>query len=199
MLNHLWAFLLLFGILAAAFTGNLEAVSNGILDSAQEAVDLLLVMSGIIAMWNGILAIAEGSGLTAGLTKKMRPLLKFLFPKLPPSHPAGNYICVNFIANLLGLGWACTPTGLAAMKELQNLETERGNPTHVASGEMCTFLILNISSLQLVPMNMIAYRSKYGSTAPLAVIAPALIATTLTTLLAILLCKLFTSASDHFR
>ena len=190
MLNSIWSVILLIGIIIAAFTGNLEAVSSGILTSTQDAIDLLIVMCGMIAMWNGFLTIAEGSGLIRQLTHYMRPLLRILFPRLPPSHPANDYICANFIANIFGLGWACTPTGLAAMKELQHLEQQRGHSGYRASTEMCTFLILNISSLQLIPVNMIAYRSKYGSAVPLSVIGPSLIATSLTTLFAVLLCKL---------
>lgn len=190
MLNYLWAFMIIIGIFTAAFTGNLEAVCNSVLDSAKDAVDLLIVMLGVISMWNGFLAIAEGSGLTKQMTKKMQPLIRFLFPKLPLEHPANSYICANFIANILGLGWACTPTGIEAMKALKNLEKERGNPGTIASNEMCTFLILNISSLQLIPINMIAYRSRYGSPAPMAVVGPALIATSLTTVSAIIICKL---------
>lgn len=190
MLNYLWAFMIIIGIFTAAFTGNLEAVCNSVLDSAKDAVDLLIVMLGVIGMWNGFLAIAEGSGLTGQLTKKMQPFIRFLFPKLPSGHPAGSYICANFIANILGLGWACTPTGIEAMKALKNLEQERGNLEGIASNEMCTFLILNISSLQLIPINMIAYRSQYGSTMPMAVVGPALIATSFTTISVVIICKL---------
>ena len=191
MLNYIWALLILIGIITAAFTGNLEAVCNGIIESAKDAVELLFVMLGVISMWSGFLFIAEGSGLTARLSQKMKPLIRFLFPKLPKEHPAVNYICANFIANILGLGWACTPTGIEAMKALKQLEKERGNLSGTASDEMCIFLILNISSLQLIPINMIAYRSQYGSPAPMAVVGPALIATAITTLFAVLLCRLF--------
>ena len=190
LLNYIWAFLILAGIITAAFTGNLEAVCNGIIDSAKDAVELLFVMLGVISMWSGFLSVAEGSGLTARLSQKMKPLIHFLFPKLPKNHPAASFICSNFIANILGLGWACTPTGIEAMKALRRLEAERGNPPGTASNEMCTFLILNISSLQLIPINMIAYRSQYGSPAPMAVVGPALVATTITTLLAVFLCKI---------
>lgn len=196
MLNILWACLLIFGIITAAFTGNLEAVNNSILESTQDAVELLIVMTGIISMWNGILTIAQESGLTRRLTNYMRPLIHLLFPRLPITHPAVDYICANFIANILGLGWACTPTGLAAMKHLKQLQQQRGRSPDVTSEEMCTFLVLNISSLQLIPMNMIAYRSKYGSLTPFAVIGPALLATTITTLLACMLCKLFQARKD---
>ena len=192
MLNYIWAFLILSGIITAAFTGNLESVCNGILSSARDAVDLLIVMLGVISMWSGFLSVAQGAGLTSRLSKKMKPLIHFLFPRLPKNHPAADCICANFIANILGLGWACTPTGIEAMRSLKQLEIERGNPDCIASNEMCTFLILNISSLQLIPINMIAYRSQYGSPAPMAVVGPSLIATTITTLLAIILCKLLT-------
>lgn len=194
LLNYIWGFLILAGIIIAAFTGNLEAVCNGIIDSAQDAVELLIVMLGVISMWSGFLSVAEGSGLTARLSQKMKPVIRFFFPQLPPDHPAADYICANFIANILGLGWACTPTGIEAMKSLKQLEYERGNSCEFASNEMCTFLLLNISSLQLIPINMIAYRSQYGSPAPMAVVGPALIATTITTLIAIFFCKVFTSS-----
>lgn len=182
--------MIMIGIIVAAFTGNLENVCNSILSSAQDAIELLVVMIGVVSMWSGFLSIAEESGLTTSLARKMQPFIRFLFPNLPKKHPANSYICANFIANILGLGWACTPTGIEAMKSLKQLELERGNTSNIASPEMCTFLILNISSLQLIPMNMIAYRSQYGSTAPISVIGPALLATFLTTIVAIIICKM---------
>lgn len=209
MLNYIWSFLIIAGIIVAAFTGNIESINEGIINSTKDAMDLLVLMAGVVGMWSGFLSIAEGSGLTKYLSEKMRPLLHFLFPNIPPEHIANDYIAANFIANILGLGWACTPTGLQAMKALNQLETERleaeknrkiGNnlftgtisdhTTYTASDEMCTFLILNISSLQLIPMNMIAYRSQYGSPAPMAVIAPGLITTALTTLIAVVICRI---------
>ena len=192
MLNYVWSILILTGIVIAAITGNIENMSQGILTSAKDAVDLLILMAGVISMWSGFLKIAEESGLTSYLSEKMKPLLHFLFPNIPRNHIANDYICANFIANILGLGWACTPTGLQAMKALKQLECERQD---TASDEMCTFLILNISSLQLIPMNMIAYRSQYGSPAPMAVIAQGLITTALTTIIAIILCRIMCKRS----
>ena len=208
MLNYVWSLLILIGIIIAAFTDNIEDMSQGILSSSKDAIDLLILMAGIVSMWSGFLKIAEESGLTSYLSEKMKPLLHFLFPNIPQNHIANDYICANFIANILGLGWACTPTGLQAMKALKQLEYERQEATKkhagknstfpkttsthtpdTASDEMCTFLILNISSLQLIPMNLIAYRSQYGSPAPMAVIAPGLITTALTTIIAIILCR----------
>lgn len=189
MLNYLWAGMILLGIVVAAFQGNLSAVCEGVIASSKEAVELLFAMAGVVSMWNGLLYIAQNSGLVEKLTVKMKPLLRLLFPHLPVNHAAANYISANFIANILGLGWACTPTGLQAMKSLQQLERERGKDTGIASNEMCTFLLLNISSLQLIPINMIAYRSQYGSANPAAVVGPALFATAVTTGLAFLVCK----------
>lgn len=190
MLNYLWAGMILVGIVVAAFQGNLGAVCEGVIASSKEAVELLFVMAGVVSMWNGMLFIAQNSGLIEKMTHKMKPLLKLLFPRLPLDHSAASYISANFIANFLGLGWACTPTGIQAMKALRQLEEERGGDINTASDEMCTFLLLNISSLQVIPINMIAYRSQYGSANPVAVVGPALLATAVTTGLAFIICKL---------
>lgn len=192
MLNYLWAFMVLTGIVYGAVTGNIEAVSNGILDSAVEAVTLCMKMLGIIAMWTGIMHIAEKSGLVDAAAKRLSPLIRFLFPNIPDGHPAKEYITTNMIANFLGLGWAATPAGLKAMESLGVLEEERngGSLSGIASDEMCTFLVINISSLQLIPVNMIAYRSQYGSVNPAAIVVPALIATTLSTVAGITFCKI---------
>ena len=122
----------------------------------------------------------------AACTRKLRPLLKSLFPGLPQESRANELIATNFIANILGLGWAATPAGLEAMQELQLLSGEKKG---IASREMCTFLVMNISSLQLIPVNMIAYRSQYGSVNPAAIVGPGIVATFVSTLTAVILCK----------
>jgi len=192
MLNYLWAFMMLIGIVYGAVTGNIEAVSNGILDSAVEAVTLCVKMLGIIAMWTGIMHIGEKSGLVDAAAKRLAPLIRFLFPNIPDKHPAKEYIATNMIANFLGLGWAATPAGLKAMESLKEFDEERsrGSSSGIASNEMCTFLVINISSLQLIPVNMIAYRSQYGSVNPAAIVVPALIATTISTVAGIIFCKI---------
>lgn len=192
MLNYLWAFMVLIGIVYGAVTGNIEAVSNGILDSAVEAVTLCMKMLGIIAMWTGIMHIGEMSGLVDAAARRLSPLIRFLFPRIPDKHPAKEYIATNMIANFLGLGWAATPAGLKAMESLRELSEERSGGRHkgIASNEMCTFLVINISSLQLIPVNMIAYRSQYGSVNPAAIVVPALIATTISTVVGIVFCKI---------
>ncbi len=203
MLNMIWAAMIAIGVIYGAFTGNIEAVANGALDAAGEAVQLCITMIGVMAVWVGLMEIAHKSGLIAAMTKGIRPFVAFLFPRVPRDHPAIEYISTNIIANVLGLGWACTPAGLKAMEELAKLEVERGNPAYlgdskgtggkrerVASNEMCTFLILNISSLQLIPVNMIAYRQQYGSVNPAGIIAPAIVATFVSTAVAVVYCKM---------
>ena len=196
MLNYLWAGMMLIGIVWGAFHGTLSEVTEGALNSAKEAVTLSITMLGIMSFWCGILKIGEESGLIEAVTKKMYPVLHFLFPKLPVGHPAEDAIATNMIANMLGLGWAATPAGLKAMEELKKLEEDRrihqvvSVPKGTANNEMCTFLIINISSLQLIPINIVAYRAEYGSVDPMAIIGPALLATTISTMAGIVFCKI---------
>lgn len=211
MLNAIWAFMILLAVIYAACTGRMNDVTNAALDSAGEAISLCLTMAGVVALWMGLMEIAKKAGLIRKLTRGISPFLTFLFPRIPKGHPAREYIAANVIANVLGLGWACTPAGLKAMEELAKLEMQRGNPEYLeegnegksggnrrASNEMCIFLILNISSLQLIPVNMIAYRAQYGSANPTAIIAPAIAATLVSTVVAIVYCKIRDRApGDH--
>lgn len=189
MLNYLWSFMILAGMLWGAANDNLEAVTQGLLDSAKDAVSLGITMAGIMSFWCGILEIGKRAGLIDWLAGKLGPVLTFLFPDLERDHPARLPIAVNMVANMLGLGMAATPAGLEAMRLLQR-ERPWGPDGKRASDAMCTFLILNISSLQLVPINMIAYRSQYGSADPAAILGPSLIATGCSTLVAVIFCKL---------
>ena len=196
-MNYLWGGMILIGIIYGAASGNWKEVTEAALDSSKEAVSLCVAMAGVTAMWVGIMRIAENSGLIAGIVRRMNPLLTYLFPEIPQGHPVRQHISMNLIANFLGLGWAATPAGLQAMEALGELEEERretGNgrravPKGVASNEMCTFLILNISSLQLIPVNIIAYRTQYGSVNPAAIVGPAIVATAVSTGVAVLYCK----------
>lgn len=197
-MNYLWAFMILIGIVYAAFNGTLPDITNAALESSKEAVTLCITMTGVMSFWVGLMKIAEKSGIIGGLSKRMRPVIRFLFPRIPEGHIANEYIATNMIANMFGLGWAATPAGLKAMEALQELnlaECRRvGNTRHrgpdIATDEMCTFLIVNISSLQLIPVNIIAYRGQYGSVNPALIVGPALLATTCSTLAAIIFCKI---------
>ena len=191
MLNYLWSGMILIGVLWGAFHGQLAAVTEGALTSAKEAVTLCITMLGVMTLWTGVLEVGKRAGLIDQLSRRMRPVLRFLFPRLSPESEAAKQISVNMIANILGLGWAATPAGLKAMEELKKVEEQRGErPKGVASNEMCTFLIINISSLQLIPINMIAYRSQYGSVNPAAIVGSALAATLLSTVVAVIAVKL---------
>lgn len=197
MLNYLWAGMILVGIIFAAFTGRMPDITNAALDSSKEAVALCITMMGVMSFWVGLMEIAANAGIIESASKKIRPLIRFLFPNLPCGHSAEEHITTNIIANVLGLGWAATPAGLRAMEELSKLEEDRRHgrlpgPVRkkgIASNEMCTFLILNISSLQLIPVNMIAYRQQYGSVNPAGIIGPAIVATFISTLVAVVYCK----------
>lgn len=186
MMSYLWGGMIIIGIIYASFTGNLDAVTDAAIQSAQDAVTLCITMMGVMSMWVGLMEIAKEAGIVDRLSKWIGPVLHFLFPAVPRGSKAEEFISLNMIANVLGLGWAATPAGLKAMKELDDLRAKQGKTIGVATNEMCNFLILNISSLQLIPVNLIAYRSGYGSENPASIIAPAILATTFSTLVAII-------------
>ena len=197
MLNFLWAGMICLGILYGVVQGNLSDITNAALESTKDAVSLCITMVGVVAFWMGFMEIATKAGIIEAASKKMAPVIRFLFPNIPRGHKAQEYITTNFIANILGLGWAATPAGLKAMEALSELEEERRDgrvkgqvrAKDVASDEMCTFLILNISSLQLIPVNIIAYRSQYGSSNPTGIIGAGLVATLISTVAACVYCK----------
>ena len=186
MLNILWVIMIAGGIFFAAFHGTMGQITESFISSSTEAVNLCIFMLGVIGVWNGMMEIAVKSGLMKKIAKTMYPFIHWLFPDIPPRHKANEYIAANMAANILGLGWAAAPAGLKAMRELQKLEEGGGR----ASDMMCAFLVLNISSLQLVPINMIAYRSQYGSVNPAAVVLPAICATMISTMAGIVFIKI---------
>ena len=202
---YLWGGMLLIGIVYGVLAGNVDEVTKAFVSCSGEAVSLCISMAGITAMWTGMMKIAENSGLVTELAAKMRPLIRFLFPKLDTESKAAHYICLNFLSNVLGLSWASTSSGLCAMKELKELQLQKENAekntedsgkkdavknsSMIASNEMCTFLIINVSSLQVIPVNMIAYRAKYGSADPTAIVGPAILATAVSTTVAVIFCK----------
>ena len=190
MLNYLWAGMIFIGILYAAFTGRMPDITDAALDSSKEAVTLCITMMGVMSFWTGLMEIATRSGMIENISKRLHPFIHFLFPDLPSKHPAREHITTNILANIFGLGWAATPAGLKAMESLKSLEDDRrkgllSGPVRkrgTASNEMCTFLILNISSLQLIPINVIAYRSQYGSIDPAGIAGAGILATAISTL-----------------
>lgn len=186
MLNVLWAGMILIGIIFAAFTGKIPEITDAALDSSKEAVTLCISMIGVMAFWMGLMEIASKAGMIEKGAKMLKPFVRFIFPEVPEGHKAGEHITTNIIANFLGLGWAATPAGLKAMEELGKLN--HGSTS--ASNAMCNFLILNISSLQLIPVNVIAFRSQYGSVEPTAIVGAGIVATAISTVTAIIFCKM---------
>lgn len=193
MLNVIWGFFLIGGILTGAFLGRMDLVTNAVIDGGRNAVELAFTMAGVVAAWSGILKIAEKGGMIDALAERMEPFLDFLFPEVPRGHAARRYISANFAANFLGLGWAATPAGLLAMEELAKLNGKTGR----ASNAMCMFLVVNMSSLQLVTVNILAYRAEYGSAAPAEIMGAGIAATLGTTLVGILLAKILEGRGKH--
>lgn len=185
MLNYLWGGMILIGIIVAAFTGKLPDITNEAINSSKEAVTICITMLGILSMWTGLMEVAEKAGLIKEWSKKLMPFLKFLFPEIPKNHKALQYISTNVIANFLGLGWAATPAGIKAMEEMQKLNKDK----NVASRSMCMFMIFNMSSLQILSVNLIAYRTQYNSVNPSEIIGPGLFATLVSTLVGIIVVK----------
>lgn len=190
MLNYIWAGLILAAILAGSFSQTLPAVTEGAFKSAQTAVmDLALPLVGTMAMWLGFMRLAEKAGLIQALARVMRPVLGWLFPEIPPDHPALGSMMMNFAANMLGLSNAATPLGLRAMKDLEQLNPHPGT----ASNAMCTFLAINTSSIQLIPASTMALMAAAGSKNPSAIVGTALMATLCSTVVGIVSVKLLQS------
>lgn len=194
MMNKIFVGMIFIGIVCAAFLGNMDQVAIAFVDSSKEAVQLAIVMLGVVGMWTGIMKIAEAAGIAGSLAKTLKPLLNFLFPMLngKEAEKARYYIAENMACNVLGLGWAATPTGLMAMEELKKIKKQQQpfEPEDTASDAMCMFLLINVSSLQLIPVNMIAYRSQYGAVNPTQIVLPAILATMVSTLTAVIYGKI---------
>ncbi len=185
MLNGIWLGMLFLSVLVGIIQGRIDLVVQSVTVSAKLGFELALGLTGILALWLGIMEIASKSGLVQKLTRKLHPVMRWLFPEIPPNDPAMGAMALNIAANMLGIGNAATPFGLKAMKELQRL-----NPhIHTASNAMCTFLALNTSSVQLIPATAIAYLAANGSTHPTSVILSSLMATTVSTVVAIVAVK----------
>lgn len=153
MLNYIWFGMMFAGVVVGIFTGNIDAVTEAAIDMAKVAVNLAIGLIGIMALWLGIMKIAEESGLIRLIAKGLRPITIRLFPDVPEDHPAIGSIVLNMSANILGLGNAATPLGLKAMEELQEINPDKDTATNA----MCTFLAINTSSVQLIlPATVVA-------------------------------------------
>lgn len=182
MLNIIWLGMILTAVIVGVIEGRIDEVARSVTDSAKLGFELAIGLTGMMALWMGIMSIATESGLVNKLGNLLRPVLKRLFPDIPQDHPAMGAMVMNIAANMLGITNAATPFGLQAMKELQSLNKH----VTIATNSMCTFLAINTSSVQLIPATAIAYLAANGSTNPSSVIFSSLIATTVSTAVAII-------------
>lgn len=181
MLNLIWLLLLASGIIVAAINGNVEVVTEAALGAAKGAVEVCFDLIGVMALWLGIMKIAEQGGLVKSLARIMKPVMIRLFPSVPSEHPAMGAIILNLSANMLGLGNAATPFGMKAMQELQKLNQDSDE----ASEAMCTFLALNTSCITLIPATIIGVRLSFGSSNPTEIVGPCIFATGIAMIIAV--------------
>jgi spore maturation protein A len=186
-MNIVWFALIVLAVIVGAILGNMGAVTDAALESAKTAVELAIGLIGVMALWLGLMRIAEKSGLVQMLARLLRPLLRRLFPDVPTDHPAMGSMVMNIAANMLGLGNSATALGLKAMKDLQRLNVEKDS----ASNSMATFLAINTSSVTIIPATVIALRVSAGSTAPSEIIGPTIVATTVSTVVGVIAAKLY--------
>ncbi len=188
MVNKVWAFFIISGIFFCIVTGNLKVLNEELLLSADTAFGMLLKIFPVMALWLGIMKIAEDAGLLKKLSQKIACILKYLFPEIPKNHESLSYIASNVICNMFGLGNAATPFGLKAMQSLQTLNDKKDT----ASKSMITFLVLNTSGLTLIPTTILSLRMLHKSVEPTAIVLPCLIATFASTFVG-LVCNYFLS------
>ncbi|MGG3561402.1 nucleoside recognition domain-containing protein [Neobacillus rhizosphaerae] len=187
MVNYVWVFMTIIGVVFALFNGTMEAVNKAVFDGAKEAVTLCIGLISVLVFWLGMMRIAEESGLLEHLSRLFRPLVKILFPEVPPNHPAMGYILSNMISNMFGLGNAATPLGIKAMEELKKLNGGKIS----ASRSMVTFLAINTASITIIPTTVIAIRINYHSVSPTEIVVPTIIATIISAIGAILIDRYF--------
>lgn len=178
MLNYVWIFLVVSAVVIGGVTLQFKELTDEIIKAAGTAVTIAIGLIGIMAMWLGAMRVAEKAGIIQAISKFLKPVLKWLFPDIPENHPAMGSMVMNIAANMLGLSNAATPLGLRAMKDLQSLNPHR----NVATNAMCTFLAINTSSVQLIPMTAIAVLAAAGSLNPTAIVGTSLIATIFSTI-----------------
>lgn len=170
MMNYIWPLMIVFSLFAAIATNNLENLSSSVISGGADAISLAIRLMGMICLWNGLIHIAEKSGLTKSLCKILKPVLKLVFPKLK-DEKTKEAIAMNMTANILGLDNAATPLGLEAMNRLQKLNTD---PT-AASNDMVRFVVINTACIHLVPTTVALLRREHGAISPTDILFPALV------------------------
>jgi spore maturation protein A len=186
VLNYIWFGLMAIALAIAAVNGTADAVTKGAVESASSAVQIAIGLVGIMTLWLGMMRVAEAAGLVTVVGRALRPLLRWMFPEVPPEHPAAGAIVVALAANMLGLNNAATPLGIKAMEELQALNPDKD----AATNSMVTFMAVTTSGVQLIPATMIGILAAAGSLNPTVIISTSIIATFLGTLAAVVAARL---------
>ncbi|MEE1153590.1 MAG: spore maturation protein A [Acutalibacteraceae bacterium] len=184
MMNYVWSAFILIAIFFGIVSGNTSTVADSVLNAGESSIKLLLTLAGTISLWSGIMAVADSCGITKWLSTLFSPVLKFLFPQYKNNNKVMNYVSINITANLLGLGNAATPAGLKAVSAMY-----QGDNT--ANSSMATFIVMNTSSIQLIPTTIVALRISAGSTAPMEIITCIWISSVTALLVGITATKLF--------
>ncbi len=192
MLSYVFVFMIAVSIICSFFVGSGEALTGAMMDGASSAVELIIMMSGMMCLWGGVMKVAEKSGLTEKLCVICSPLLSRLFPQVDKKSDAFSYICMNFSANLLGLSNAATPLGICAMKEL-----DKGNTGDTLSDSQIVFVVMNTASLQLLPTTLATLRSVYGSEAPFEITVPVWVSSFCALLVGLFFAKFFCSVRKN--
>lgn len=193
MVNIIWAVFIICGTIYAIITNNVEVVNKTIMASSKTSLDMIIQIFPVLALWMGLMNIAEKSKLLDKFSSFISPILIKLFPEVPSGHKALSYIASNIIANVFGLGSAATPFGLKAMESLQKLNKKKDT----ASRSMITFLIINTSGVTLIPTTVISMRMMYKSTNPTSILLACIIATSCSTIGGIFVDKLFAKWYHH--
>lgn len=186
MINKIWFFMIIIGVITSIGKGNLAAINDVVLKNTQEAVVFAIGLTGIMATWLGLMKIAEKSGLINSISKALNPLIRRVFPEIPQNHPAITAMVMNMVANMFGAGNSATALGLKAMDELQALNPQKQRATDA----MAMFLVINMSSIQLIPLTVLKIRADAGALNPTEIIATTLVATSISTVAGILACKI---------
>ena len=193
MLNYIWFGLMAVALLVAAVNGTAESVTRGAVEAASTAVQIAIGLVGIMTLWLGMMRVAEASGLVSLVGRALRPLLRWLFPDVPATHPAAGAIVLALAANMLGLNNAATPLGIKAMEELQTLNPDKDTATNA----MVTLMAVTTAGVQLIPASMIGVLTAAGSTNPTAIIAPTILATSAGTIAAVIAARLLQRFYPH--
>ncbi len=185
-MNIIWIIMIFIGIIAAIVTGKPELINDVIIHDTGEAVMFAIGLTGIMSFWLGLMNIAKKSGLISSITKSMTPITRYLFPDVPPEHPAIGAMMMNMVANMFGAGNSATALGLKAMDELQKLNTDKKTVTNA----MAMFLVINMSSVQIIPLTILKLRADAGSANPAEIIITSILATIVSTVVGVTACKI---------